>query len=77
MYVNIEVRSHNRCHSGKTINITYLECVFVALVIQHAVRMCRIILSSAYVRLYHIFPYYPINSTIVGGNKFLYTQCAC
>jgi len=27
-------------------SITYYECVFVALIIQHAKRMCRIILSS-------------------------------
>jgi hypothetical protein len=30
----------------KSINITYFECVFVALVIQHAKRMRRILLSS-------------------------------
>jgi len=32
---NIEVRSCNHCCSGKEINITYTECVFVALVTQH------------------------------------------
>jgi len=30
----------------KKISITYSECVSVALVIQHAMHMCRIILSS-------------------------------
>ena len=30
----------------KAINITYAECVFVALVIQHAKRMRRVLLSS-------------------------------
>jgi hypothetical protein len=37
---------HNNCCSGKAVSITYSECVLVALVIQHAKRMCCIILSS-------------------------------
>jgi hypothetical protein len=38
MYIKckIEDRSCNLCYSGKAISITYSECVFVALVIQHA-----------------------------------------
>jgi hypothetical protein len=32
--------------SGKAVSTTYSECVFVALVIQHAMHMCHIILSS-------------------------------
>jgi hypothetical protein len=43
---NIEMRLHNHCYCGKAIRITYSECVSVALVIQHAKRMRRIILSS-------------------------------
>jgi hypothetical protein len=43
---NIEARSRNHCCRGKAINITYSECVSVALVVQHAMRMRRIILSS-------------------------------
>jgi hypothetical protein len=43
---NIEVCSHNHCCHGKAVTITYSECVSVALVIQHAKRMRRIILSS-------------------------------
>jgi len=35
---NIEVRSCNNCCSGKSISITYSECLSVALVIQHALR---------------------------------------
>jgi hypothetical protein len=39
-------RSRNHCCSGKAISITYSQCVSVALVIQHAKRMRRIILLS-------------------------------
>jgi len=41
MYVqrNIEAHSYNHCCSGKEIIITYSECVCVALVVQHAMRM--------------------------------------
>ena len=41
----IEARP-NHCWHGKAICITYLECVFVVLGIQHAICMCHIILSS-------------------------------
>jgi hypothetical protein len=46
MYVQriIEARSCNHCCSGKAIIITYCECVFVALVIQHAMRVRRIVI---------------------------------
>jgi hypothetical protein len=43
---NIDARSRNHYCRGKTIIITYSECVFVALVTQHAKRLRRIILSS-------------------------------
>jgi hypothetical protein len=48
MYVkgNTEERSRNQCYRGKAISITYSERVSVALVIQHAKRMRRIILST-------------------------------
>jgi hypothetical protein len=40
---NIEALSCNHCCSAKAINITYCECVFVALGIQHAMRMSHVI----------------------------------
>ena len=36
---NIDSRSCNHCCSGKSISITYSECVSVNLVTQHAMRM--------------------------------------
>ena len=43
---NTEARSGNHCCCGKAINITYSECVFVALGIQHPKRMRHVTLSS-------------------------------
>ena len=47
-YKNIKYSGSSRDHfcGGKALSITYSECVFVALVIQHAMRMRRIALSS-------------------------------
>ena len=44
MYVsrNIETLSYNHCCRGKTVSVTYAECVFVALSIQHAIHMHHI-----------------------------------
>ena len=42
----IRARSRNHLCSGKATSITYFECVSVALVIQNAMRMRRIILLS-------------------------------
>ena len=38
--------AHNNCYTGKSISITYSENVFVALVIQHAMRMHRIVICG-------------------------------
>ena len=44
----IEACSHNHCCHGKAISNTYSECVFVALVIQHAKHMhCNTVSSIA------------------------------
>jgi hypothetical protein len=43
---NSEVRSCNHCRRGKAIGITYSDCVFVVLVIQHSERMRHILWSS-------------------------------
>jgi hypothetical protein len=61
-----EARSRNQCCRGKAINITYSECVSVALVIQHAKYLCRIILPSvACLALqYFFYPHYLIKFTI-------------
>jgi len=67
MYVerNTEARLCKHCCSGKAIGIAYSECVFVALGIQHAMRMRHIVMLWP-APLYNIFPRYLINDTIFG-----------
>ena len=55
---NIRERLFNHCCSGKVGNITYSECVCVALVMQHTKRMRRTI-------LYHIFTHNFMNGAIL------------
>jgi hypothetical protein len=69
---NNEVLSCNHCCSEKAMSITYSECMFVALGVQHAMGMRRIVMCPA--RLYHIFPHYPINGTIF-EKTLLNTKC--
>jgi hypothetical protein len=45
------VHSHNHCHRGEAISITYSQCVSIALVTEHAKRMCHILSSVAYLGL--------------------------
>ena len=48
MYVlrNIKERSCKHCGSGKPISITYSECVFVALGIQHVMSLRHILICG-------------------------------
>jgi hypothetical protein len=69
---NVTIRARSCCHccNGKGISVTYSECVFVSVGIQHAMLVHRIILSSvACPGLCHIFPRL-INGTIFGGKKY-------
>ena len=50
-----DTRSRNHCCSGKAISITYSECVSVALVIKHPMRMRRINLSRVAYPFYNFF----------------------
>ena len=53
---NAEAHLPNHFCTGKAINITYCECVFVALGTQHAMRMGLITVSSV---ACSILPYFP------------------
>jgi len=75
---NTEALSWNHCCSGKSTRITYSECVLVALVIQHAMRMRHIFICGLCGFTTFFFPYYLINATIFGLNVLidvLNTKC--
>jgi len=48
MYVqcNTDGRSRNHCRGGKSVRITYSECVSAALIIQHAKRIHHTIICG-------------------------------
>ena len=70
----VEARSGNHSYCGNAVSIAYSKCMFVALVIHHAVRITALYCHLWPVRRYHIFPHYPINGTIV-VEKLLNTKC--
>jgi hypothetical protein len=73
------LRRVNHCGSEKAINISYSTCVFVALIILHAIRMCHIIFPSVACPVgQYFFPYYFINGTIFragGGEGGMNAKC--
>jgi hypothetical protein len=66
---NIEIRWRAKA-------MCYILWVSVALVIKHATRMRRIILSFWLLYLYHIFPHYLINVTIFGSGELFNIKLA-
>ena len=46
VYLNIEGPSCGHFCSGKAVNITYSDCVFLALGIRHAMRMGHIVICG-------------------------------
>ena len=66
------LKKHNHCWSGKSFSILYSHCAFVALGIQHAMRMHHTRLQTV-ACLAHIFPHYLLNNTV--WKKLLNTKC--
>jgi len=75
MYV--QTLTLRRVSRGKAIStITYSECVSVALIIQHAMRMRHIICRLWPVCLCYIFPHYLTNGTTIGEKNLLNIKSA-
>jgi len=76
MYVqrNLEAHASNNCCRPKAISITYSECVFLALVIQHAKRFARNLICglSGCILFLHIIPY-----TARSSGKKVIERTAC
>jgi len=69
-----QAHSYNQCCSGKAISITYCGCVFVALGIQHAMHMRRIIIDgqSGSTTFFHIISQ---KARLSEEKKILNTKC--
>jgi hypothetical protein len=78
MYVerNIEMHLRNHCCSGKAIRITYSECAFLTLRIQHAMCMRHIVICGlpSSTIFFHIFEKKVIEQKN-GCFDFLYNFC--
>jgi hypothetical protein len=68
---NTEARCWIHCCSGrkKTMNVTYYECAFFALVMRH-VNFTSCIWHLMFLQLNRIFSHYLINSTIFGKESY-------
>jgi hypothetical protein len=73
VYRSVQARSFNRCCSGKTVNITYCECMFVAVGTRHLVRIRHIVISD--LSRCTVFPYYLIKGTIFENKIFEPKMC--
>jgi len=62
---NTEAHSCKHCCRGKAIGATYSECVFVAFVIRHAIRMLDIVICCLPRSTIYFFPRYLINGRIL------------
>ena len=69
----MEERSFNHCCSGKSVGITYSECVFVAFGIKHAMRMRHIVICGLSDSKYIL--HYPINGTIFEKKVIEHNMC--
>jgi hypothetical protein len=75
MYIlrNNEERSYKHCCNEKSINTAYSKTVFVALIIQHGMRMHHIAVCGL-PRSTNFFHHYLITGTIF-GKMLLITKC--
>jgi hypothetical protein len=71
---NIEVRSRKYCCHGKEINI-YSKCVYLALIVQNAKRLCCSISRSVACLAVPYFPHYLTNGTTFGKKVVEHKMC--